>query len=132
MRFYKSLQNLTKAMIFHDIFLVQSLTFIPFCSFAMYYWHFIISYRNEQSFSVCYLSVSPLGNTGKNFAINKRKVIFPISQILNKLAKKVQLFVHGKPFRPSVKLIGPIHKLRRKRRVVNTVLAGFTINILRS
>jgi hypothetical protein len=44
--------------------------------------HFIISYHDEQNFSVCYRTVSPLGNIGKYFAIVKWKVIFPILQIL--------------------------------------------------
>jgi hypothetical protein len=65
-------------MIFHDIFLVQSLTFIPFRSIAMYYWPFVISYRDEQNFSVCYHTILPLGNTGKNSAIVKRKVILTV------------------------------------------------------
>ncbi len=82
MIFYESLWKLMKAMIFHDIFSVQLLTFVPFHLIAMYYWHFIISYRDEQKFSVCYRTLSPLGNIGKYFTIIKRKVIFPISQIL--------------------------------------------------
>jgi hypothetical protein len=48
----------------------------------MYYWHFVILYRDQQNFSVCYRTISPLGNIGKYFAIIKRKVIFPILQIL--------------------------------------------------
>jgi hypothetical protein len=71
MRFYESLRKLMKAKIFHDIFSVKSLTFIPFCSIAMYYWHFVILYGDEQNFSVCYCTILPLGNTGKNFAIVK-------------------------------------------------------------
>ncbi len=70
-------------MTFHNIFSVKSLTFVPFRSIAMYYWHFIISYRDEQNFSACYCTVSPLGNIGKNFNIIIQKVIFPISQILS-------------------------------------------------
>jgi hypothetical protein len=67
---------------FHDIFSVKSLTFVLFHSVAMYYWHFIISYYDEQNFSVCYRTVLPLGNIGKYFAIVTQKVIFPISQKL--------------------------------------------------
>jgi hypothetical protein len=70
-------------MIFHDIFLVKSLTFIPFHSIAMYFLHFIISYRDVQNFTVCYCTISPLDNICKYFAIVKRKVIFPILQILS-------------------------------------------------
>jgi hypothetical protein len=61
-----------KAMIFHDIFSVKSLAFIPFCLIAMSFLHFIISYRDEQNFSVCYRTVSPLDNIGKYYAIVKR------------------------------------------------------------
>jgi hypothetical protein len=52
---------------------------------VMYYWHFVISYHDKQKFSVCYHTVSPLGDIGKYFTIVKRKVIFPISQILTTL-----------------------------------------------
>jgi hypothetical protein len=69
-------------MIFHNIFLVQSLAFIPFHSIEMCYWHFIILYHDEQIFFVCYRSILPLGNISKYFAIIKRKVIFIILQIL--------------------------------------------------
>jgi len=72
-----------KAMIFHGIFSVKSITFVPFHSIAMYYWNFMISYRDKQNFSVCYHTILPLGDIGKYFAIVKRKVISPISQILN-------------------------------------------------
>jgi hypothetical protein len=82
MRFYESLRKLTKATICHDIFSVKSLTFVPFHSIAMYYWHFVISYRDEQNCSVCYRTVLSLGNIGKYFDIIKQKVIFPISQLL--------------------------------------------------
>jgi hypothetical protein len=81
-RNYESLQKLMKAMIFHNIFLVKSLTFVPFRSIAKYFLHFVISYRDERNFSVCYHTVLPLDNIGKYFAIVKQKVIFPISQIL--------------------------------------------------
>jgi len=81
MRNYEILRKLMKAMIFHDIFLVKSRTFIPFHPIAMYYWHFIILYCDEWNFSVCYCTVLPLGNIGKYFAIIKQKVIFPILQI---------------------------------------------------
>ncbi len=54
MKVDKSLWKLTKAMIFHDIFLVQPLIFIWFRSIVMYYWHFVISYSDEWYFSVCY------------------------------------------------------------------------------
>jgi hypothetical protein len=84
MRFYESVRKLTKATIFHGIFSVKSLTFIPFHSIAMYYWHFMISYHDKQKFSVCYHTVLHLGDIGKYFAIIKWKVIFPILQILNK------------------------------------------------
>ncbi len=81
----KSWRKLTKVDESYDIpwyFLVQLLTFVPFHSIAMYYWHFVILYRDEQNFSVCYRTISPLGNIGKYFAIVKWKVIFPVSQIL--------------------------------------------------
>ncbi len=83
MRFYKSLQKLTKATIFHDIFSVKSLAFMQFRLIAMYFLHFIILYCDKRNFSVCYCTVSPLDNIGKYFAIIKQQVIFPISQILN-------------------------------------------------
>jgi hypothetical protein len=69
-----------KATIFHGIFSVKSLTFVPFHSIAKYYWHFMILYRDKQNFSVWYHTVSPLVNIGKYFAIVKQKEIFPISQ----------------------------------------------------
>jgi hypothetical protein len=68
---YESLQKLMIAMIFHDIFSVKSLTFILFRLIAMYFLHFIISYHDEQNFSVCYCTVLPLDNIGKYFAIIK-------------------------------------------------------------
>jgi len=83
MRFYKILWKLTKAMIFHDIFLVKSLTLVLFRSIAKYYWHFMISYHDKQNFSVCYWPISPLGDIGKYFTIIKQKEIFPISQVPN-------------------------------------------------
>jgi hypothetical protein len=61
-----------KATIFHDIFLVKSLAFVPFRLIAMSFLHFVISYRDEQNFSVCYRTVLPLDNIGKYFAIVKR------------------------------------------------------------
>jgi hypothetical protein len=42
----------------------------------------VISYRDKQNSSVCYCTVSPLGNISKYFAIVKQKVIFSILQIL--------------------------------------------------
>ncbi len=84
MKVYESVQKLTKAMIFHNIFSVKSLTFVPFRSIAMYFLHFIISYHDKQNFSVCYCTVLPLDNIGKCFNIIKQKVIFSISQILNR------------------------------------------------
>ncbi len=72
MRFYKSLRKLMKALIFHSIFLVKSLTFVPFHSIGI----FMILYRDKQNFSVCYHTISPLGDIGKYFTIIKRKVIF--------------------------------------------------------
>ncbi len=44
MQVYESLQKLTKAMIFHSIFLVKSLTFDPFSSLAMYFVNFFFCY----------------------------------------------------------------------------------------
>jgi hypothetical protein len=41
---YKSLQKLMKAMIFDGILSVKSLTFVPFCSFAMYFVDFCFGY----------------------------------------------------------------------------------------
>ncbi len=69
---YESLLKFTKVTIFHDIFLVKSLAFIPFRLLAMYFLHFVISYSDERNFPVCYRSVSPLDNIGKYFAIVKR------------------------------------------------------------
>ncbi len=64
-----------KATIFHSIFFVKSLTFVLFCSVAMHYLHFVISYRDKWNFSVNCCTVSPLGDIGKYFAIVKQKVI---------------------------------------------------------
>ncbi len=50
MRFYESLWKLTKATIFHSIFFVKSLTFIPYRSIAMHYWNFVILHREKQFF----------------------------------------------------------------------------------
>jgi hypothetical protein len=69
-------------MIFNSIFFIISLTFFPFHSIAMHYWHFVISYSDKQNFSDCYCNILPLGNIGKYFAIVKRKEICQISQIL--------------------------------------------------
>jgi hypothetical protein len=77
-----------KATIFHCIFSVKSLTFIPFRPITKYYWHFVISYSDKQNSSFCYCTVSPLGDINKNFAIVERKVIFPISQILTRKWKR--------------------------------------------
>jgi hypothetical protein len=71
MRFYENLQKLMKAAIFHGIFFVKSLTFILYRSIAMHNWHFMISYRDKQNFSVFYCTVLSLGNIGKYFAIVK-------------------------------------------------------------
>jgi hypothetical protein len=38
---------------------------------AMYFLHFVILYRDEQNFSVCYCTIVPLDNIGKYFAIVK-------------------------------------------------------------
>jgi hypothetical protein len=85
MRSYEILWKLTKlmkAMIFHSIFFVKSLCFIPFHSIAMHYWHFVILYGDKQNFSVCCCTVSPLGDISKYFAIVKWKAICQILQIL--------------------------------------------------
>jgi hypothetical protein len=71
MIFYKSLRKLTKATISHYIFLVKLLTFIWFCSIAMYFWHFVISYGDKLNFSVGFCAVLPLGNIGKYITIIK-------------------------------------------------------------
>jgi hypothetical protein len=71
-----------KAMIFHGVFFVKSLTFVPLRSIAMHYWHFVILYCDKQNFSVCYCTVLPLGDIGKYFAIVKQKVIRQLLQIL--------------------------------------------------
>jgi hypothetical protein len=60
-----------KAAIFHSIFSVKSLSFIPFRTIMKYYWHFVISHRGKQNSSVCYRTISPLGDIGKYFAIIK-------------------------------------------------------------
>ncbi len=73
-RNYEILQKFTKVYESYDIpwyFSVKSLAFIPFHSIAMYFLHFVISYRDEQNFSVCYCTVLPLDNIGKYFAIVK-------------------------------------------------------------
>jgi hypothetical protein len=44
MKVYESLQKLMKATIFRGIFLVKSLTFFPFHSFAMYFVDFCFCY----------------------------------------------------------------------------------------
>ncbi len=66
---YESLQKLRYSTIF---FLVKSLAFVPFRSLVMYFLHFVILYGDKWNFPVCYLSVSPLDNIGKYFAIVKR------------------------------------------------------------
>ncbi len=71
-KIYKSLRKFMKVMIFHNIFLVKSLAFVPFRLLAMYFLHFVISYNDERNFPVCYRTVSPLDNIGKYFAIVKR------------------------------------------------------------
>jgi len=87
LKYFDILQNLTwdftKATIFHSIFLVKSLTFVLFHPIMKYYWHFVISYHDTQNSSVCYCTISPLGNISKYFATSKQKVIFSILQILN-------------------------------------------------
>ncbi len=70
-----------KATIFRGIFFIKSLTFVPFHSIAIYFWPFLILYRDKQNFSVFYCTVSPLGDICKYFAIVKWKVICQISQI---------------------------------------------------
>ena len=85
MIFYASLWKLKEAMIFHIIFFVKSLTFVPFHSIAMHYWHFVISYHDKWNFSVCCCTILPLGDIGKYFTIIKWKVICQILQILNML-----------------------------------------------
>ncbi len=82
MKVYENLWKLMKVMIFHNIFSVKSLAFVPFHSLAMYFLHFVISYGDERNFPVCYRTVLCLDNIGKYFGIVKWKVIFPISQIL--------------------------------------------------
>jgi len=99
LKYFRILQNLTrnwdftKATIFHSIFFVKSLTFVPFCSIAMQYWHFVFSYCDKWNFSVCCCTVSPLGDIGKYFAIIKWKVICKISQIfsLNFIRSRIQV-----------------------------------------
>jgi hypothetical protein len=81
-RNYEILWKLTKAMIFHSIFFIKSLTFVSYCSIVMHYWHFVISYDDKQNFSLCYCTILSLGDIGKYFAIVKQKVIDQISQIL--------------------------------------------------
>ncbi len=86
-RNYEILRKFMKPTIFHSIFSVNSLTFIPFRPITKYYWHFMISYCDEQNSSICYCTILPLGDISKYFAIVKRKVIFSISQILTSQAK---------------------------------------------
>ncbi len=81
-RNYEILQKFMKATIFHSIFSVKSLNFVPFRPITKYYWHFMISYGDKQNTSNCYCTILPLGDISKYFAIVKRKVIFSISQIL--------------------------------------------------
>jgi len=52
MKVYESLRKFAKVTIFHDIFLVKSLAFVPFRLLAMYFLHFVISYSDEQNFPV--------------------------------------------------------------------------------
>ncbi len=80
--FYESQRKLMKATIFHGIFFVKSLTFVLFHSIVMHYLYFMISYSDKRNFSVCYCTVSPLGDIGKYFTIVEQKVIRQISQIL--------------------------------------------------
>ncbi len=89
---YEILWKLMKATILQDIFSVKSLAFIPFRSIAMYFLHFVILYRDKQNFSVCYCTVSPLDNIGKYFAIVKRSVTFPTSQMLSAVSVKNYIF----------------------------------------
>ncbi len=79
LRSYEILRTFTKATIFHGVFSVKSLTFVPFRPIMKYYWHFVILYHDKQNSFVCYCTVSPLGNISKYFAIVKWKVIFSIS-----------------------------------------------------
>jgi hypothetical protein len=80
-RFYESLRKLMKAIILNSIFSVKSLTSVLFRPITKYYWHFMILYRDKQNSSVCYCTVSPLGDIRQYFTIVKRKVIFSILQI---------------------------------------------------
>jgi hypothetical protein len=92
MRNYDILWKLMKATIFHCIFFIKSLTFVLFCSIAIHCWHFMILYHHKQFFSVCWHTVSPLGNIGKYFAIVKWKVIRQILQILTQCPKSLQVW----------------------------------------
>jgi len=77
-----------KATIFQDIFLVKLLTFVLFRSIAMYFLHFIILYRDEWNFSVCYCTILPLDNIGKYFAtICQHQTIDDISNIADTYCK---------------------------------------------
>ncbi len=49
MRFYERLQKLMKAMIFHGILFIKSLTFIPFRSIVMYFVDFCFRYWQFQN-----------------------------------------------------------------------------------
>jgi hypothetical protein len=84
-RNYEILRKFTKVNESYNIpqYFLSPITFVPFHSIAMYYWHFKISYHDKQNFSVCYCTILPLGDIVKYFAIVKQKVIFPISKILN-------------------------------------------------
>ncbi len=88
MKVYESLRQFTKVTIFHDIFLVKSLAFVPFRSLAMQFLYFVILYDDERNFPVCYRSILPLDNIGKYFAIAIVQVFHPISQILSRISQK--------------------------------------------
>ncbi len=75
-RNYKILRKFTKVdeswrKLQYSMIFFWSFAFIPFRSLAMYFLHFVISYRDKQNILVCYCTVSPLDNIGKNFAIVK-------------------------------------------------------------
>ncbi len=102
MRFYESWWKLWYSMIYF-----QSNHLLSFCFVQlrwMYYWHFIISYCDERNFSVCYHTNLPSGNIGKYFAIVKRKVIFPISQILNFYGLCFRVLIKVKTFKMFVSI----------------------------
>ncbi len=126
MRFYKSLQKLTKATIFQGIYSVKSLTFIPFCPIAKYYWHFVISYRDKWKSSVCYCTISPLSNISKYFAIVKWKVNITVLQILSLLGYIFNFFskkVLWNWSKDSDKVVGSVMPLQC---MINSVLFQFT------